>query len=226
MSINKQYSILLLSFLLFAFCKVKAQESTSAKTVAPRFTMRVNCGIPKITSSQLLRNSFTGVVFAEANLNCRLFSNVFVGAGYSYSYFKTPKSLSDLNVYTNMQMQHGYVKFGYDHYLSSNKFISISLNAGYNYTFYQGVKYATDSVIGKYPTQFSSSFAEPQFTYYILNDDGIALGFHVGYYYNFKQFDIRNSGLDKWLTNANSLTNKWNISSINIGLGIYYGIGK
>ncbi len=73
MRIKKQHTLWLLSILLFSFCNVKAQENTNTKTVAPRFSMRINCGIPKITSSQLLRNSFSGVVFTEGNLNCRLF---------------------------------------------------------------------------------------------------------------------------------------------------------
>lgn len=215
--------IIILLMLIYSTSSV-AQDTKSV--VAPRFTMRFNSGIPKVTSSQLLRHTFSGVVFLDANLNCRLFSNFFVGGGYTYSYFKTQKALSDLNIHTNMQMQHGYLKIGYDKYTSPNRFISVSLNTGYNYTFYQGIKYPNDSLIGRAPTNFTSSFVEPQFTYYLLNDDGIALGFHVGYYYNFKQFDIREPVLDKWLTNTNSLTNKWSISAINVGLGIYYGIGK
>ncbi len=201
-----------------------AQETT--KMVAPRFTMRFNCGIPKITSSNLFRNSFTGVVVVDGSLNIKLFSNVFAGVGYGYAYYKTQKSLSDLGVNTNMQLQNGFVKLGYDKYLSDNQFVSMSLNTGYNYSFYQGIKYPNDSLKGKYPTSFSSGYIEPQFGFYFINDDNIALGINLSYYYSLSKFDVRYPVIDKWLTNANSLSNKWNMSAINISLGIYYGIGK
>lgn len=197
-----------------------------AKIVAPRYSIRFNCGIPKVISSQLFRNSFTGIVFGDANLNVKLFSNVFVGAGYTYTYLKTTPALSNLGVYTNMQTQQGYLKVGYDHYLSDNQFVSFSVNAGYGYSSYQGIKYLNDSLKNRVPTYFNSSFVEPQIGFYMVNDDGIALGLNLGYNFNFYKFDSRAPVTDKWLTNNNSLSNKWDISAIKLSLGLYYGFGK
>ena len=215
---------LFISVLLLQGLVICAQDAKIP--VPPRFTLRINCGIPKITSSQLLRNSFSGVVMADGNLNVKLFSNFFVGGGYSYSYFKAQRALSDVGIFTNMQLQNGYLKIGFDKFISENQFLTFSVNTGYNYTFFQGIKYPHDSLVGRVPTNFTSTFVEPQIGFYFLNDDNIAIGAQIGYYYNFSKFDIRQPVLDKWLTNSSKLKNNWDISAINISIGIYYGIGK
>lgn len=220
---RKLKHILIIIFVL-ALEFSNAQEAQSVS--APRVTTRFNCGIPKVTSSQLFRNSFTGVVFADANVNVKLFSNVFVGVGYTYSFLKTTPALSNMGVFTTMESQQGYLKLGYDHYLSNNQFVSFSLNSGYGISQYKKINYPNDSLIGRVPTQFNSPFIEPQVGFYLLNDDGIALGINLGYNFNLYKYDSRAPVIDKWLTNNDKLSNKWNMSAIKLSLGIYYGFGK
>ena len=223
---HKRLSImkyLVFSLLLMPVFILKSQDKSPE---LPRFSIRVNCGIPKLASSELLRNTFSGIINAEASLNCKLFSNFFVGVGYSYSYSKSQDALRKQNINPNMQMQNGYLKIGYDHFFSENGFTTISLNVGSNFTSFSGIQYYNDSLKGKYPTQFVSGFVEPQLGVYLIVDPNLAIGGNIGYNYNFSQFDSRYPGTDKWLPNSSGLSNKWNISSITLCFGMYIGLGK
>ncbi len=213
-------------YLLLLVCSYAiAQETEKAPEPLPRFSIRVNCGIPNSVSSSAFRNTFSAVVTGEGTVNCRIFSNFFIGVGYSYTYYQAQKYFRDLTVNTNMQSQNGYIKIGYDKFFSEKGFTTVSLNAGYNYNEYKGIVYKADSLIAKTPTQFTSSFVEPQFGVYFIVDPNVAIGGHIGYNYNFTQFKPNVGGMDKWL-DYSRVSNKWNMSSIIIGFGFYYGIGK
>ncbi len=214
---------LVFSLLLIHVFILKSQDKMPE---LPRFSVRVNCGIPKLVSSELLYNTFSGVVLGDASVNCKLFSNVFVGIGYSYSYSKAQKALRDQNINTYMQTHNGYMKVGYDHFFSQNGFTTISLNVGSNLTSFSGIRYYNDSLKGKYPTQFISAFVEPQIGVYFIVDPNVAIGGHIGYNYNLARFDSHYPGTDKWLSNSSSLSNKWNISSITLCFGMYVGLAK
>ena len=198
--------------------------------VLPRFSVRGNIGIPKIASSSQFRNSFSGVITADANVNCKLFSGFFVGLGYSYTYFKCQKYFRDPlkdNLNTILQMQNGYVKIGYDKFFSDKGFATISLNAGYNMSEYKSVRYKYDSLIGKYPTQFTTAFIEPMIGLYFIVDPNFAIGGHLSYNYMFSQFNPLSPQFNQWGPgDYNKISNKWNMSMVTLGFGFYYGLAK
>lgn len=189
----------------------------------PRFSIRGNVGIPNVASSSAFRNSFSGVITGDANVNCKLFSGFFVGIGYSYTYYKSQSYFKDKNINANLQTQNGFIKIGYDKFFSDNGFVTLSLNGGYNFNQYGSVAYAHDSLKGKYPTQFSSSFVEPTIGVYFVVDPNFAIGGHISYNYNFSLFDPKYPGFDRWL-NYDKISNKWNMSVVTIGFGFYYGL--
>jgi len=213
---------LLLNILLMSSFFVLAQDK--APTL-PRFSIRANMGIPKATSSEAFRNSFSGVLTGDASMNCKIFSNFFVGAGYSYTYFKSQRYFRERNLNTNMQSHNGYMKIGFDKFFSDNGFATFALNAGYNYNTFEGITYRNDSLIGKYPTNFTSSFAEAVIGLYFIVDPNFAIGGHISYNYNFSQFNPKYPGFDKWFT-YDKVRNNWNISMITLGFGFYYGLTR
>lgn len=200
-----------------------SQEKTDVKF--SRFAIRANAGIPKIISSEAFHNSFSGVVTADVNVTYKVFSNVFVGAGYAYTYFKSQKHFTDQRINTNMQAHNGYLKVGMDKKAGDKSFVTLSVNAGYNFNQYQSVVYKHDSLKGKYPTQFSSSFIEPIIGFYLITDPNFAIGAHISYNYNFSQFNPKYAGFDKWLS-YDKLSANWNISMITLGFGFYFGLEK
>ena len=207
---------LILTSCLVSFAQEKAPE-------LPRFAIRGNVGIPKVVSSQSFRNSFSGVMTGDMNITYKLVSNCFVGLGYSYTYYKSQKIFRDQNVNANMQSQNGYLKLGFDKFFSDNGFATFSLNAGYNFNKYQGVKYRSDTLIGKYPTKFTSAFAEPVIGLYFIVDPNFAIGGHISYNYNFGQFDPTYPGFKGWF-DYTKVKNNWNMSMITLGFGFYYGL--
>jgi hypothetical protein len=211
-------------FTILFFCSFISFAQDKAPTLT-RFAVRGNVAIPNITSSKAFRSSFSGVMTADANISCKIFSNFFVGVGYAYTYYKSQKHFRDLNVNTSMNSHNGYVKVGYDKFFSDNGFASISLNAGYNFNEYKGIVYKNDSLKGKYPTQFSSSFVEPMIGIYFIVDPNFAIGGHLSYNYNFSQFNPHYPGFDKWLT-YDHISNKWNMSMVTLGFGFYYGLAR
>jgi hypothetical protein len=213
---------LLLNILLmssfFSFAQDKAPE-------LPRFSIRGNVGIPKVASSKAFRHSFSGVMTVDVNVDYKIFSNFFVGLGYSYTYYKSQKYFRDRNINTNLQTHNGYLKLGYDHFFSDRGFTTISLNTGYNNNAYQGIVYKHDSLVGKNPTQFNNSFIEPMIGLYFIVDPNFAIGGHLSYYYNFSTFNPTYPGFDKWLT-YDKISNRWNTSLITLGFGFYYGLSR
>jgi len=193
-----------------------------------KFSIRTNVGVPKAVSSKQFRYSFKGVLAADANINYKLFSNFFVGVGYSYHYYSSQDSFANpyaSRINTNLQMHFGYLKLGYDHYVNEKTFVNFSLNGGYNYSLYEGVQYKNDSLKGKYPTKFSGGFVEPMVGIYYLVDPNFAIGGHITYNYNFTLFNSLYPQLNQWGSSGyTKLPNKWNMSIITFGFGLYYGI--
>lgn len=216
-------SYLILTSYFFSFSQDKAPE-------LPRFSIRANVGIPKIISSKQYRHSFSGVITSDANINYKLFSNFIVGLGYNYTYFKCQKYFRDPlrdNINTSLQIQGGYLKLGYDHFFSDNGFATFSVNMGYSSSEYKGVRYKNDSLIGKYPTKFTSAFIEPMVGLYFIVDPNFAIGGHLSYNYNFSQFNPLYPQFNEWGPNDyKDLSNKWNMSMVTLGFGFYFGLSR
>lgn len=208
---------------LFAFSQDKAPE-------LPKFSFRMNVGIPKIASSTQYRHSFSGVITADGSVNYKLFSNFIVGVGYNYTYFKCQKYFRDPlrdNINTTLQIQNGYMKLGYDHFFSDNGFATFAVNMGAGQGKYTSVRYKNDSLMGKTPTQFSNAFIEPLIGLYFIVDPNFAIGAHISYNYSFTKFDPLYPQFHQWGPDGyTKLSNKWNMSMVTLGFGFYYGIAK
>jgi hemolysin activation/secretion protein len=207
---------LTLTSCLFSFAQNKAPD-------LPRYAVRGNVSIPKVVSSEAFRNSFSGVMAGDINVTYKLVSNFFVGVGYSYTYYKPQKAFRDQNINTNMQSQNGYLKLGIDKFFSANGFATFSLNAGFNHNEFRGIKYKSDTLIGKYPTQFNSSFVEPVIGLYFIVDPNFAIGGHLSYKNTIAQFNPSYPGMDKWF-DYTKVKNNWSMSMITLGFGFYYGL--
>lgn len=212
--------LFLLSFSLSAF----SQEDIKV-TSLPKFSIRASVGIPKVASSKALRSSFSGVSSLDINVTYKLFDGFFAGVGYNYVYYKSQKHFREQFINTTMQMQNGYLKIGYDHFFSDRGFATMSLNTGFGATQFSAIKYKNDSLIGKYPTRFTSSFIEPTVGLNFLVESNFAFGAYISYHYNFSQFNPAYAGFDKWLDYTH-ISNKWNTSLITVGFGFYYALGK
>jgi hypothetical protein len=216
-------SYILITSGLFAFSQDKAPE-------LPKFSIRMNAGIPKITSSTQYKNSFTGVITADGSVNYKLFSNFNVGLGYNYTYFKCLDYFRDPlrdNINTILQIQNGYLKLGYDHFFSDNGFATFGVNMGAGQGKYSSVRYKHDSLKGKTPTQFSNAFIEPLMGLYFVVDPNFAIGAHISYSYSFTKFDPLYPQFHQWGPEGyTKLSNKWNMSMLTLGFGFYYGIAR
>jgi hypothetical protein len=217
---KKIFSIFLLLSFFYCFSQ---SENNSIPNDLPRFAIRGNVAIPKVVSSKTFQHSFSGVMAADLGMTVKLFSEFFVGVGYSYTYYKPQKAFRDQYINTNMQSHNGFIKLGIDHFFKSNGFATFSLNAGVNYNQYQGIRYKHDSLIGKNPTNFYSGFIEPVIGLYFIVDPNFAIGGHLSYNYNFSQFNPAFPGFDKWY-DYSKVSNKWNMSMITLGFGFYYGL--
>lgn len=207
--------------ILLFFCGcIKAQEDQKP---LPRFSVRANVSIPKVTSSKAFRTSFLGLYEANASFNVRLFSNFFIGVGYKNALFKSQSYFQQKNLYTKMQVHNGFLRVGYDRFYAEHSFATFALNMGYNFNKYTNLNPKYDSLAHSYPAQYSGPYLQPEIGLYFLVEDNFALGAHVGYNYNFSHFDPSLPYLDKWLDYSN-ISNSWNTSWINFGFGFYYGL--
>lgn len=214
-----------LLFCLILFCSLLLKSQDRAPKL-PRFSTRINCGTPKYVSSELMYSTFNGVLVTDINVNYRLFSNFFIGLGYSFTYSQADKELRDQFIHPHSETHNGFLKIGYDSFFSATGFATFSINAGLNNTTFKGIMCKNDTLIGQFPTQFNCPFVEPQIGLYYFVESHVAIGGNIGYNFNFIKFDSRYSCTENRLSGQGKMKNNWNISSINLSFGMYIGLGK
>jgi hypothetical protein len=204
----------------------------------PRFAFRGNIASPNSLSSSKFRHSFSGITAVDASFTIRLFDKFYTGVGFSHVYFKNQdyfRNALGINrqLSTSFQTFGGYIKIGRDHFVTDRAFVTTALNCGYALGKYQGVFYQADSLIGKYPTQFTNFYLEPVLGIMFMVEDNFGFGLQVSFNYNFEVFDsnypnFEYRGFQKTETKPSykNLPNKWGIGSLNIGVGFYYGIKR
>ena len=202
---------------------LSALQAQEEQKPLPRFSVRANIGIPKVTSSKAFRTSFLGLYDANASMNVRLFSNFHIGVGYKNALMKAQDYFKQKNIYTKMQVHNGFINIGYDRFYAEHSFATFGINAGYSFNKYTNVVPRADSLIRSTPPQFTTSFIEPSISFNFLVEDNFAIGAHIAYTYSLAKFDPSIPYIDKWL-GYQSFSNNWNMSWLSFGFGFYYGL--
>lgn len=209
-----------------------------AQTKSPdlsRFALRANVAIPNTVSSVKFRNSFSGIIASDASLTVKLFDKFYTGVGFTHVYFTNQDYFKNIQglapISTNFQTYGGYIKIGRDKFVSDIAFVTTAINCGYAMGKYGGVYYQADSVVGKYPTQFTNAFIEPVLGITFLVEPNFGFGLQVSYNYNFEVFNanypnFEYRGFTKTETKPSykNLSNSWGMGTLNIGVGFYYGL--
>ena len=165
-----------------------------------------------------------GVAEGNINFNYKIpKTNFFAGIGYKGNLFYTPPKFFIFELKTKMQMHGAYLKLGYDIGQNSNFIISPSLNIGWNATSYSGVVCKTKDL--NYIPAYQAWFVEPgvHFNFLPESDFGISCSFSfvlVDHVWN-PEYICMDDHISLGDVNRNALT-----SYYNLGLGIYWGIGK
>lgn len=201
------------------------QDKEPFKDPLPRFSIRGSCAIPKIIGSQAFRLSFTGIYDAGITFNLRITEKLTVGIGYQNALFNQTSFFRYKGLDTKLQVNNGLVRIGYDKPTGPKSFISLSLTSGFGVNQYMAVKAEADSLNGKYPTFFTSTFLRPEFSGNFLVEDNFAFGVLIAYNMVLATYDP-NLNCFATYENFSKYRNKANMGWISFGFNFYYGPKK
>jgi hypothetical protein len=171
--------------------------------------------------SQAFRISFLGVYDASLTFNLRLGKKFTVGIGYQNALFNQTSFFRYKGLDTRLQCNNGLVRIGIDKAVGPKSFTSLSLTSGFGINQYTAVKALKDSLNGKYPTYFTSTFLRPEISYNFLVEDNFAFGILLAYNMVLSSYDP-NLNCFATYENFNKYRNKVNMGWISFGFNFYY----
>jgi hypothetical protein len=196
-----------------------------ARKEGPPVTIRGNIGIPKPVSSKMFRTSFAGLYEANVSVNFKLFSNFYAGLGYQNSHFKNNEFLkytyfnASLPYNTRLLMHAGFIKLGFDRFVSEKTYISYALNTGVIQANYFNVNEDTSAankpLAGK---KFSGQYVQPEATINFIVDPKLSFSLVLSYTTLFYHFDPKAPRFNQF-SDINKLSNRHYMSWINFGFG-------
>ncbi|MBK9284199.1 MAG: hypothetical protein IPM51_07735 [Sphingobacteriaceae bacterium] len=220
----KSFFFLILSLLsLFSFAQ-KVDKSN------PFFSIRGSVGIPRTTGTQMFRSSFTGIY--EANLAAVISpgGKFIIGLGYQNALFKNQKTFvliptnSGSISYNTQIIEHGgFLKLGYDHYVSEVVYLSFVTNSGLLSCKYNNIEIDTNAANRPYGlTEFFAPYVQPEFSIHFMGGEKQQLSFSLLLSYTtlFYKFDPKAPRFNHLASpDIRSKRNNYFMNWINIGLG-------
>jgi hypothetical protein len=216
------FSLLLMSCVALGQQKIDKQN--------PFFTIRGNIGIPRSTGSMMFRQSFSGIY--EGNLAgvIRPADNFIVGLGYQNALFKNHKSFVLLQTptgslaYNTMLIEHGgFLKLGYDYFVSPTNYVNYSLNTGMLFCNYAGIEPDTSKANRPFgETKFAAPYVQPEISINFIVGDEQLLSFSLMLSYTtlFYTFDPKAPRFNHLSDPPIYIKgNRYFMNWINIGLG-------
>jgi len=221
--VKKTYLLLFIFIQSFLFAQKIDKDN-------PFFTIRGNIGIPRTTGSQMFRQSFTGIYEANLALVIRPFEHFILGVGYSNALFKNQKTfllvrtnVGSLSYNTQIIENGGFVKMGYDQFVTENVYMNYSINSGILACEYKNIELDTNLANRPYgATKFSAPFVQPELSVNFMGGEEQKLSFSLSlsyttYFYKFDPKAPRFNHLDS--PDIHSKRNNYFMNWINIGLG-------
>jgi hypothetical protein len=198
--------------------------------------IRASCTVPKITSSEAFRISFSGFYDAQLSVNFRTLRKFSVGFGYKSALFGPQLYFRQKGLSTRLQVHDGFLRFGYDHILGDKGFLSLSVDGGATYNKYTSVKFSQDSLNGKYPTSYVGGFIRPELSINFMVEDNFAFGFTFAYNYCLFNYDPIYNGFGSYADSKSSkgniiyegtgYKNRASMGWFSFGFGFYYGFKR
>lgn len=215
-------------FLNIIFSGLCAQN----KNQLARFSFKGEGSIPTVISSQAFKNTFLGEFQTGGQFVVKLFHNFYSGVGFNYVLFKTSK---------NFQFISGNNSLPYDFFLRSHnanftigyflpvevennkppQFGCIELRAGYSYNKYTHIELKVDSGKPTPPTEFTTAFIQPHFSYTFMVEENLGFGAYFNYTLYFNIFNPEYATLNKY-ADYSKWKNNFNISFISVGLHFHW----
>lgn len=210
---------------LFVFTNAYSQKVDAEN---PFFTVRGSVGIPRTTGSMMFRDCFSGVYEANLSADFKLTPHFFFGVGYQNNLFKIHKRFvfyragnGNLAYNTQIISHGGFLKLGYDKFISKTTYINYSLNSGLMFCQYTSVIPDTALVNRPYGNlKFSAPYVQPEASVNFIVGEEQLLSFSIMLSYTtlFSKYDPkapRLNGFDDVYIKGNRYFMNW----INIGLG-------
>jgi hypothetical protein len=207
------------------FAQEREKVKEPFKDPLPRFSIRASCSIPKIVGSQAFRISFLGVYDASLTFHLRLGKTATIALGYQNALFNQTAFFKYKGLDTRLQCNNGTVRFGIDKPVGPKSFVTLSLTSGFGVNQYSAVKAEKDSLNGKYPTFFTSTFLRPEISYNFLPDPNFAWGVLLAYNMVMTSYDP-NLNCFATYDNFSKYRNKSNMGWISFGICVYFSPKK
>lgn len=217
--------------------EIKSGEKVSFRDIKIQpFNIRASCTVPKIMSSEAFRTSYSGFFDAQLSLNFRVLKKFSLGLGYKSALFGPQLYFRQKGLSTRLQVHDGFIKLGYDKILGDKGFLTFSIDAGPTFNKYTSVKFAQDSLNGKYPTSFVGGFIRPELAINFMVEENFAFGFIFAYNYCLFNYDTKYNGFGSYADSKSTAgniiyegtgyKNKASMGWFSFGFGFYYGFKR
>ncbi len=216
-----------LLFLLFIGCfsvSIQAQEEEPPAEInvkLPRFSFRLNAGVPNPTSNGVFRTKMIGIYEVNLAFNVQINNNFFAGLGWKNGLMSVTNRIQ-YGVNTKMEMNTAFLKIGYNHFHTSKMFSTFYLNVGYNKSRFAAVIPYNDIIPDKH---WEAAVIEPGYSINFFAEDNLTLGFYTSFNYLNTPFNPEQVNF-QYLTTLNGLNTSNNTTYVNIGVEMHWGLAK
>lgn len=223
-----KFFLRLMFFFLFGYSFLFSQEEDSIRESVPvnfqshRYSFRVDFAVPNPVNAAW-RKSMVGVYEGNLTMNNHLPTGLFFGAGYKRNLFYTPPKFFIFDLKTKMQMDAGYAQLGFDFHRKPGFFISPILRGGWSFTSFSGVQCKSNPSTEVKPYQ--SAFAEAVLQFNFLPDPDFGVTFFASYAWVNQVWNPEYICLQDHIS-FDGINKSAMSSYLNLGLGIYFGVGK
>jgi hypothetical protein len=196
------------------------------------FTIRGNIGINKPLTSKQFSRAFLGIYEANVSFNYQVAGNFYAGIGFENIMFKNSERFkllfyqASLPYNTRLNGNGGFLKLGYDKFVTESIYVSYALNTGYILAKYINVHPDTSLLNRPYPAlDLSAPFVQPEFSANFVTEKSLSFSLIFAYntlFYRFNPKAPRFNDID----GVTGVSNKYLMSWVTFGFGFTVLLGN
>lgn len=176
--------------------------------------------VPNVIANPGFRNSFKGIYEANLSFNIRVASGFSLGVGMKNTLISTRERIQNVDI--RMQLYTAFTRFTYARYHTDKTYSSMSVNIGYNNSFFTNVVPLYSPVITK---QYNSLVFEPEYSINFAVEENFSIGIFLSYAFYASPFVAANIAMQDY-SNQSTLGNTKANGMLNVGFNFHVGMGK
>ena len=165
-------------YIIIFLVSMQLANGLNAQTIEPKHTFNVEVGLPNGFSNPAFKSIMQGLVNLSAYYQFDFKNHLTVGAGIRYSYFTINEFKVPSPVYGGVHVAGGFVKMGWQKFLSDRFATDIGFKVGYNQQFFDTDR---NDTLGVNPLKVDCIYTEPSLGLILTADEQNSYRFFASY---------------------------------------------